>query len=110
LETVRRDVAALAARNSQPVFVTLAERGIVGAQPHEPALHLPALPVEGEIDVVGAGDAVTANLVTALAARAELRGAMELAMAAAWLVIHQIGTTGTASVGQLAETLFGAPQ
>ena len=64
--------------------------------------HVPAHPVRGPIDIVGAGDAVTANLAAALAARASLREAMELAMAAASVVVHQLGTTGTASIAQLA--------
>ena len=59
---------------------------------------MPAHPVRGEIDIVGAGDAVTANLAAALAAGASHREAMELAMAAASIVIHQLGTTGTASI------------
>jgi len=65
------------------------------------AAHVPAFPVRGEIDIVGAGDAVTANLATALAAGASLREALELASAAASVVIHLLGTTGTASVGQI---------
>ncbi len=67
--------------------------------------HVPAHPVRGEIDIVGAGDAVTANLAAALAAGASQREAMELAMAAASIVIHQLGTTGTASIAQLARQL-----
>ena len=92
----------LARGTGQPVFVTLAERGIVGAFPGQRPEHVPAYPVRGPIDVVGAGDAVTANLAAALAAGADLREAMELAMAAASLVIHQLGTTGTASIRQIA--------
>ncbi len=94
--TVERLAAELSARNNQPVFVTLAERGIVGAAPSRPAQLMPAHPVRGPIDIVGAGDAVMANLTTALAAGAELVEAMELAMAAASIVIHQLGTTGAA--------------
>ena len=82
----------------QPVFVTLAEQGIVGAAPAGRPEHVPAHPVRGEIDIVGAGDAVTANLAAALAAGASHHEAMELAMAAASIVIHQLGTTGTASI------------
>jgi bifunctional ADP-heptose synthase (sugar kinase/adenylyltransferase) len=41
----------------------------------------------------------------ALASGADLREAMQLAMAAASLVIHQLGTTGTASVTQIGELL-----
>ena len=83
-------------RTGQPVFVTLAECGIVGALPGQRPEHVPAHPVRGPIDIVGAGDAVTANLAAALAAGADAREAMELAMAAASLVIHQLGTTGAA--------------
>jgi bifunctional ADP-heptose synthase (sugar kinase/adenylyltransferase) len=63
------------------------------------------LATRGEIDVVGAGDAVTANLVAALAAGATLREALELATAAASIVIHQLGTTGTASVAQIRDLM-----
>ncbi len=54
---------------------------------------------------MGAGDAVTANLAAALAAGGSPAEALELASAAASVVIHQLGTTGTASVSQIAETL-----
>lgn len=101
IAAVERQASELARRNGNPVFVTLSERGIVGAIPAQPAVHVPSLPVRGPIDIVGAGDSVTANLTTALAAGAELREAMQLAMAGANEVIHQLGTTGTASVAQL---------
>lgn len=94
---------ALARQNGRAVFVTLAERGMIGALPNGEVDWLPALPVRGPIDVVGAGDAVTANLTAALAAGASLREALELANAAASIVVHQVGTTGTASVAQLRE-------
>jgi rfaE bifunctional protein kinase chain/domain len=100
---VKRAAADLARRNGRPVFVTLAEEGIVGAAPDGAVEHMPALPVRGPIDIVGAGDAVTANLTAALAAGADLREALELANAAASIVIHQLGTTGTASVEELRE-------
>ncbi len=106
LDEVRRHAAELSARNGQPVFVTLAEVGIVGAALGGEPEHLPAHPVRGPIDIVGAGDAVTANLAVALAAGASVREAMELAMAAASVVIHQVGTTGTASTSQLAALLI----
>ncbi len=59
--------------------------------------------MRGEIDIVGAGDAVGANLTAALASGAALGEAMELAMAAASHVIHQLGTTGTATVEQIGD-------
>jgi bifunctional ADP-heptose synthase (sugar kinase/adenylyltransferase) len=85
------------------VFVTMAEDGILGAAPSGESHHVAALPVRGEIDIVGAGDAVTANLTAALAGGATLREALELAMLAASIVVHQLGTTGTASPRQLDE-------
>ena len=106
LSAVLAATSALARRQERPVFVTLAERGIVGADAAGHAEHVPAFPVRGEIDIVGAGDAVTANLTAALAAGATLREALELAMAAASVVIHQLGTTGTATVEDLRKLLF----
>jgi rfaE bifunctional protein kinase chain/domain len=105
LDAVHRQAADLAGKTGRPVFVTMAELGIVGAMPGRNPEHVPALPVRGPIDIVGAGDSVTANLAVALASGADLREAMELAMAAASLVIHQLGTTGTASVPQIAKLL-----
>lgn len=96
-------VGRLAREHGRYVFVTLAEEGIVAAGPKQPAVHVRALPVRGEIDIVGAGDAVTANLTAALAAGATLEEALGLAMLAASIVVHQLGTTGTASIPQLAE-------
>ncbi len=40
-----------------------------------------------------------------MASGANIREAMQLAMAAASLVIHQLGTTGTASVAEIAGLL-----
>lgn len=101
IDDVRRQAGELARRTGQPVFVTLAERGIVGSGAGGATEHVPALPVRGPIDIVGAGDAVAANLLVALAAGATVREAMLLAMAAASVVIHQLGTTGTATVAQI---------
>jgi bifunctional ADP-heptose synthase (sugar kinase/adenylyltransferase) len=101
IDVVRQHAITLAAQSGREVFVTLAERGIVGASAGGTVEQVPALAVRGEIDIVGAGDAVTANLISALAAGASLREAMELAMQAASIVIHQLGTTGTASVPEI---------
>lgn len=105
LEKVRAGAKRLAATRGRPVFITMAERGIVGAAPDGTCEHVPSLPIRGTIDVVGAGDSVTANLAPALAAGATLREAMELAMAAANIVVHQLGTTGEATVGQIGREL-----
>jgi bifunctional ADP-heptose synthase (sugar kinase/adenylyltransferase) len=102
--------AALGKANGRPLFVTLAERGILGAEGSGRTGQVPALPVRGEIDIVGAGDAVSACLTTGLAAGADMREAMELAMAAAGIVIHQLGTTGTASTAGMRELLLAGSE
>jgi rfaE bifunctional protein kinase chain/domain len=104
---IRSAAVALAKHRDRPVFVTMAEHGILGAGPDGAVEHVESYPVRGTIDVVGAGDSVTANLASALAAGATLREAMECAMAAASTVIHQLGTTGTASVEELERRMFG---
>jgi bifunctional ADP-heptose synthase (sugar kinase/adenylyltransferase) len=95
----------LARQNGHGVFVTLAEQGILAALPDGTAIHVAAHSLRGEIDIVGAGDSVTAALAAALAAGGSPLESLELASAAASVVIHQLGTTGTASVAQIAEVL-----
>ncbi|MBI1842237.1 MAG: carbohydrate kinase [Verrucomicrobia bacterium] len=97
-----------ARQTARVVFVTMAERGMMAASPEGRVERVDCVPPRGEIDVVGAGDSVTANLAVALAAGAGLREAIELANTAASIVIHQLGTTGTASVTQLEELLVGS--
>jgi rfaE bifunctional protein kinase chain/domain len=104
-----RLAAELAARQGRHVFVTLAEEGIVGAAPGGDVQHVPALPTRGAIDIVGAGDCVMANLTAALAAKATLNEALHIATAAASIVIHQLGTTGTSSVEQIGAILGSSP-
>lgn len=109
LDDLKQTASSLAKKHQRPVFVTLAEKGIIGVEPDGSVEHVPALPIRGEIDIVGAGDAVTANLAAALAAGATLKEALQIANAAASIVIHQLGTTGTASVAQIRELVFGQP-
>ncbi len=106
LRQISEAALALAKQNGRKVFVTLSERGILGAAPSGEVEHVPCHPLRGPIDIVGAGDSVTANLTAALAAGATLREAIELANAAASVVVHQLGTTGTASVAQIRELLL----
>lgn len=105
LDGIKLQAATLARSQKHLVFVTLAERGILGASPAGEVEHSPALPIRGEIDIVGAGDAVTANLAAALAAGADLRESLDIANAAASIVVHQLGTTGTARVPQITALL-----
>jgi rfaE bifunctional protein kinase chain/domain len=106
IEEAEADAAALARAKGNYCFVTLAEKGMLGAGPDGTVERLPTLPVRGKIDVVGAGDCVTANLTASLAAGASLREALELANAAASIVVHKLGTTGTASIAEIKGLLF----
>ncbi|HEX7859851.1 MAG TPA: PfkB family carbohydrate kinase [Verrucomicrobiae bacterium] len=104
VEEVQGKALTLAAEYKRHVFVTMSERGIVGAHQGRAEI-VPSLPLRGDIDIVGAGDSVTANLTTALSAGADLKEALEVAQLAASIVIHQLGTTGTASPNQFKQLL-----
>ncbi len=105
VEQVKEAAARLANHNQREVVITMAERGLVGASPDGKTTIVPALTVRGEIDIVGAGDSVTANIATALASGSSLHEAMEIAAVASSHVIHQLGTTGTASAEQISHLL-----
>jgi rfaE bifunctional protein kinase chain/domain len=105
LEDIKDKARAVALHQRRNVFATLAEEGILGAASNGEVAHVPAHPLRGEIDIVGAGDAVTANLIAAWCAGAMLDEALEIASAAASIVIHQLGTTGTATPAQIRELL-----
>lgn len=99
---LRRAVGAMVERTGRAVFCTLSERGILVATTDElDATIVPAPPVRGEIDIVGAGDSATAGIVASL-----LCGATEIEAAAvgnlvASITIEQLGTTGTATPEQV---------
>ncbi len=101
IDQLRTEAATLAKEQGRSVFITLADEGIVGAHPSGECHHVPAHPVRGEIDIVGAGDSVTANLTSALAAGATLLETLQIAMLASSVVIHKLGTTGTANLEEL---------
>jgi rfaE bifunctional protein kinase chain/domain len=105
---MRAAAGQLARNNRRAVFVTMAGEGILGADESGATAHVPAFPIRGPIDIVGAGDSVSANLTMALAAGASISEAMEVAMAAASIVIHQVGTTGTATLPEIGQLLPGA--
>ena len=99
---LEKQMLTLATKRQQTIFVTMAENGICVATPGQEFYQIPAVLLPGDIDVVGAGDSVTANLAAALASGATLPEAMQLAMAAGAIIVHKLGTTGTASVPELA--------
>jgi rfaE bifunctional protein kinase chain/domain len=86
------------------IFCTRGEAGIYLARPDEgtPCVEVvPAYPVIGPIDVVGAGDSTSAGITCAVAAGATLEQAAAFGNLIASITIQQIGVTGTASPEQV---------
>jgi len=92
-------------RMGKAVFVTLGADGMIAAEPTGLIHRAAGVPLEGPIDIVGAGDAVLAHLGMALAAGAAVPEAMALANLAGGIVVRKVATTGTASVAELRQTL-----
>jgi rfaE bifunctional protein kinase chain/domain len=103
-DAVEASAAELARRVGRSVFCTCGERGILVVDPCSGAgqpVQVPAYPVHGPIDIVGAGDSTSAGIACALAAGASLADAAAFGNLVASVTIQQIGTTGTASPEQL---------
>ena len=96
-----QSLTALSAKTNRPAFCTIGERGILVARPGQPATQVPAQPVSGPIDIVGAGDAATSGIVTALLSGADEFEAAAMGNLVASITIRQLGTTGTATPDQL---------
>ncbi len=90
---------------SRAVVVTLGRQGVLVIAPEIEATHVPAVRVEGEIDIVGAGDSFTAGMVSALCVSATLVEAAIVGNLVASITIQQIGTTGTATPEELLQRL-----
>ncbi len=84
----------------KPIFLTLDKEGICPITEREPVI-IPCPPVNGPIDIVGAGDSVTAGIVSSLTSGATEVQAGIVGNLVASITIRQIGTTGTASPEQI---------
>ncbi len=96
----------LLAQCKRPIFCTSGERGIFlyqpgGEHPQVPTQHIPAYPVTGPIDIVGAGDSCSAGIACAMVSGATHEQAAAFGNLVASITIQQIGTTGTASPEQV---------
>ncbi len=96
----------LAKQTQNTVYVTLGENGIL-VYCEDELTHIPGIPIDDEIDPVGAGDSVSAGLVATLCS---LRPSQEAAAEAAYvgnlvasITVTKIGTTGTASPTEILE-------
>ena len=98
--SLSRAIRSLVARTGRPVYVTLGPDGIL-CDDGEATERVPGIPVPGPIDIVGAGDSVSAGIASALCARASCVDAARVGVLASSITIQQIGTTGTASPEQV---------
>jgi bifunctional ADP-heptose synthase (sugar kinase/adenylyltransferase) len=84
------------------VFCTAGESGIsLTRHPDVIGKLVPAYPVTGPIDIVGAGDSCSAGITCAMVAGATHEQAAAFGNLVASITIQQLGTTGTASPEQV---------
>ena len=100
LERLQACAEQLFQRAARPVFLTVGDQGILLASAAG-CQRVPAVPVSGEIDIVGAGDSCMAGLTAALACGAQPLEAAFFGSLVASVTIRQIGITGTASPNQI---------
>lgn len=105
-EDVVDGARSLAERVGRPIFCTCGDKGILVSDPRpvsRNAVLVPAYPVRGPIDIVGAGDSSSAGIACAVASGATLEEAAAFGNLVASITIQQIGTTGTATPEQVRE-------
>ncbi len=100
LEQIEACGAELFQRNRHPAIITIGAEGI-RLFDASGSTRIPAVPVRGPVDTVGAGDSLVAGFTAALCAGASLREAAEVGNLVASVTIQQIGTTGTATPAQV---------
>lgn len=90
-----------------PVFLTRGGRGILLTTREQQTL-IPAIPVQGPLDICGAGDSATAGIVLSLASGATLAQAALVGNIVASKTVVQIGTTGTTTRDEVKRTAIGS--
>lgn len=104
LEEAREAGIRLHQRTGKPVFLTVGEAGVLVID-STGVTHIPAVPVTGEIDIVGAGDSTSAGTVSALCSGANTVEAAQIGQLVASITVQQIGTTGVATRQQVLQRL-----
>lgn len=98
---IQHAAQALTSRTGRPIFCTRGELGISVISPGGERMDIPGYPVQGPIDIVGAGDSATAGIMATLLAGGDAREAATVGNLVASITVRQIGTTGTASPEQV---------
>jgi bifunctional ADP-heptose synthase (sugar kinase/adenylyltransferase) len=99
-DVLRERALALAAHHGKPVYVTRSDEGILLCD-RGVLIDLPAIPLTGPSDPVGAGDTSVAAIALALAAGATPIEAGELANLAAAVTVRKLRQTGTATPAEI---------
>ena len=97
---LRAHARAIGTRCGKPVFVTRSAEGILVFDGNG-FTDIPAVPLTGPIDPVGAGDATVAAIAASLAAGGTLEEAGEMGNLAAAVTVKKIKETGTATPGEI---------
>lgn len=97
----REAAGELCRKNQQPLYCTMGADGILIVAPDAEPIHVPAYPVTGPIDIVGAGDSTTSGIVASLLSGATPTEAAAIGNLVASITVQQLGTTGTATPEQV---------
>ena len=105
IEAAKQCAVVLAQQTQNTVYITLGENGML-VYCEGKFSHIPGIPVDSEIDPVGAGDSVSAGLVATLCSLCSSQEAAAVEAAyvgnlVASITVTKIGTTGTASPSEI---------
>jgi len=100
-DLVLRAAEVVLPRLKRPIFCTRGKRGILIFAPEREPTWVPTVPVEGPLDITGAGDSTMSAITMALLAGASLEEAALLGNMAANVTIRKLGITGTATPDEL---------
>ncbi len=96
----------LFSQNGRPAFVTMGKNGIMTFG-DKGSVVVPTEDVPRPYDICGAGDSVSASVVSSLAAGADEVEAAFMGNMVAGVTIRKIGVTGTATLAEVLETFDG---
>ena len=94
----------LCKQSQRPVFITRSEEGIWIFNKSD-IQKVPAITEPGEIDPTGAGDSATSGAVLSLCSNASQIEAAYIGNLTASITVKKLGTTGTASIAEIAQKL-----
>jgi len=104
LSNVAAACEILQQKTGQPIICTVGEKGLRIYNNGE-ITEVPGIAVTGQVDVTGAGDSVTAGLVSALAAGATMEQAAQIGNAAAAVCVKQVGSSGKVTTDDILNIL-----